>query len=257
MKKKLTELSKKNSFIFLLSNFLSYKFLIHSGEHYKILNFFTKKKIKIIDVGGSYGESIEAFRKINKNVKIISFEPNKKSFFELKKNFANNKNIKIYNFGIGTKKNNQKIFTPNIYGFNLNSWSSIKKSNLVYNLKKHCGKFFDKFEITEERIKVRYLDDFYLFYPDIIKIDVEGNELDVIKSSSKILLYLKPVIIFELNKKNNSLEKFLLQKGYFFYIVEKNKLLKIKKLKNLNYKETYNIISINEQNQILNEMQIY
>jgi len=151
----------------------------------------------------------------------------------------------------------KKIFTPKIYNFNLNSWSSIKKANLVDNLKKHCKDFFYKFKITEEKIKMKNLDDFYKFHPDIIKIDVEGNELDVIRSSSKILLHLKPVIIFELNKKNNLLEKFLLQKEYCFYILERNKLFKIKKLKNLNYKETYNIISINRKNQILNEIQIY
>ena len=257
LKKKLIKLSKQNSFIFLISNFLSYKFLIHSGEHYKILNFFTKKKIKIIDIGGSYGESIKAFRKINRNVKIISFEPKKKSFFELKKNFANNKNIKIYNFGIGTKKMKKKIFTPKIYNFNLNSWSSIKKTNLVNNLKKHCKDFFHKFKIAEEKIKIKNLDDFYKFHPDIIKIDVEGNELDVMKSSNRILVNFRPVIIFELNNKNNSLEKFLLQKEYCFYMLEKNKLFKIKKLKNLDYKETYNIISINKKNQILDGIQIY
>ena len=59
---------------------------------------------------------------------------------------------------------------------------------MVYNLKKHCKNFFDKFEITEEKIEIKNLDDFYMFRPDIIKIDVEGNELDVIKSSNKILL---------------------------------------------------------------------
>lgn len=243
----LIRLSKQNSFLFLISNFLSYKFLIHSGEHYKIIKLFSKKRIRILDIGGSYGESIKAFRKINRNVRIISFEPKKNSYFNLKKNFTNYKNIKILNFAIGTKKMKKKIFTPKIYNFSLNSWSSINKSNLVYNLKKHCKNFFDKFEITEEKIEIKNLDDFYMFRPDIIKIDVEGNELDVIKSSNKILFNFKPVIIFELNKKNNLLESILLKKGYQFYVFRKNKLSKIRKLENLNYKKTYNIISIHSK----------
>tara|TARA_B100000989_G_scaffold85925_2_gene61682 strand:+ start:7161 stop:7961 length:801 start_codon:yes stop_codon:yes gene_type:complete len=243
----LIRLSKQNSFLFLISNILSYKFLIHSGEHYKIIKLFSKKRIRILDIGGSYGESIKAFRKINRNVRIISFEPKKNSYFNLKKNFTNYKNIKILNFAIGTKKMKKKIFTPKIYNFSLNSWSSIKKSNLVYNLKKHCKNFFDKFEITEEKIEIKNLDDFYMFRPDIIKIDVEGNELDVIKSSNKILFNFKPVIIFELNKKNNLLESILLKKGYQFYVFRKNKLSKIRKLEDLNYKKTYNIISIHSK----------
>lgn len=250
----LIKLSKQNSFLFLISNFLSYKFLIHSGEHYKIIKFFSKKRIRILDIGGSYGESIKAFLKINRNVKIISFEPKKNSYLKLKKNFSHYKNIKILNFAIGTKKMKRKIFTPKIYNFDLNSWSSINRNNLFYNLKKHCKNFFDKFEITEEIIKIKNLDDFYVFRPDIIKIDVEGNELDVIKSSNKIISNFRPVIIFELNKKNNLLESILLRKGYHFYFFKKNKLLKIRKLENLNYKKTYNIISIHNNKKKINHV---
>ena len=84
------------------------------------------------------------------------------------------------------------------------------------------NKINKKFKLIKEKIKIQKLDSFNL-KPDLIKIDTEGSELDVIKSSLKTIKKYKPLIIVEFNHINFlNIKKILIKLDYKDYVYEKN-----------------------------------
>ena len=93
-------------------------------------------------------------------------------------------------------------------------------------LKRHCRRFNFKFKIKSEIVEKKKLDSFNL-KPDLIKIDVEGEELKVLKSSEQILKKYKPVIIIEINENPKMIEKYFQRFGYYLYYFTGNNLVRI------------------------------
>ncbi len=176
-------------------------------EDFKILTkYYQNKKINIIDVGASDGISANFFIK-NLNVnKIYCYEPHKIFIKNLIKYKKKNKNIILKKYGISHKKNKITVYYPiiNFLGFNL--------PLLTYT-------FYDKFELKKQ-IKL----DFYNYQKitidkaiinlkkfkkikdkiDLIKIDVNGFELEVVKGMLSQIKKDKPLMVIE---NNSSLQK--------------------------------------------------
>ena len=93
------------------------------------------------------------------------------------------KNINIFNFGL-SKKNS----TQDFYSYELNyGGSSLKKNNKI-PYQKFKTKFY-KFDQLNKKKKI-----------DLIKIDVEGEELNVLKGLKDTVKKNQPIIIFEVQK---------------------------------------------------------
>ena len=130
--------------------------------------------------------------------KLYCFEPAKEFYECLKKNIAE-MNTEVFNFALGKEsKNGEMIITKH----DNNSGGSFVLPNL--NKQKY------KEDILQE-IKLVNLDSFKLSKLDFFKIDVEGNNLDVLIGSEKTLIRCDPVICIEINKEdqNEELGKFL------------------------------------------------
>jgi hypothetical protein len=64
--------------------------------------------------------------------------------------------------------------------------------------------------------------------PDVVKIDVEGAEMDVLKGMVKTILQFQPIIIYELDdqkdesfqKRFDALDKFLISRNYIISQLE-------------------------------------
>ena len=87
----------------------------------------------------------------------------------------------------------------------------------------------------KEDVFFKNFDEIYNFKNQIsfIKIDVEGNELDVLKSMNKNLINNQAIILLEFDVKNfnenNEIVTFLKNAGYnFFYFFETNKTLDLR-----------------------------
>ena len=138
---------------------------------------FLNKKIKIIDIGANEGQSIIRFKKIFNNSKIYSIEPSETAFKKLLKKNKNKKNVFLFNFAIG-----EKIKKKFFYDYNdsvLSSFYKISKQNSL-NL-----------NYEKKIVKVITLDNFCkkqkLSNINILKIDTQGNEIEVLKGASKSL----------------------------------------------------------------------
>ena len=220
----LIKVAKHNSLFFIISNFFIEKFSVTTGNHYNILKSFKKKNPVILDIGGNVGESTIKFLKINPNSKIHIFEPILSRYKIIKAKFLTLKNVKVNNLGIGAK-GKTKIYNL-LYGYKFYSWSSFSKIKLRLTLKRHCRRFNFKFKIKSEIVEKKKLDSFNL-KPDLIKIDVEGEELKVLKSSEQILKKYKPVIIIEINENPKMIEKYFQRFGYYLYYFTGNNLVRI------------------------------
>ncbi len=209
-------------------------------EQLEILDSLIKKKQIFIDIGANIGNHTLYFR--NKFKKIYCFEPHPKIFKVLKLNTEDYKNIRVFPLGISNSKN-RLYFNPeksnNISGTNFKK--EIKNKGRIVHFKK-----LDKI-INSKSIS-------------FVKIDVEGNEFDVLKSMNKNLLKNNMVIQLEFNPKEfseeNKIIKFLKEKGYEnFYFFSTNKPLNLRiinlpyifwKVFFLNYKKKVSLNNINE-----------
>ena len=69
------------------------------------------------------------------------------------------------------------------------------------------------------------LDDLRLDRADLLKIDVEGMEMDVLRGATATILKSRPVILVEMIKTERSrIERFLSQFGYEFFPIGMNLL---------------------------------
>ena len=152
----------------------------------RIINYLKKLNLKyFIDVGAHKGEFLSYISTLNYK-KIYCFEPQKKIFKILNKNFKNKRIIQLFNFGLAHKNSKitfyeNKLTSTSTFTISKNTpFSKIK--NLILNSK---NTYIDKY-----RINVRTLDEIFInkkIFNIFLKIDVEGFELNVLKGAKKIL----------------------------------------------------------------------
>lgn len=159
------------------------------------------KNSTFLDIGANIGNHSLFFQSYFK--KIVSFEPQKQTFKVLSINTEKYDNIHAKNFGLDLENKKVKFYIP----FDNNGMASPKiKSINTY----------------EEDVELRKIHNNDYKNVGFIKIDVEGNELNVLISLTEIINQTLPVISFELNQNVSSRKKildFLNSKGYSTFYV--------------------------------------
>ena len=145
----------------------------------KSMNIFPKT---IIDIGANRGMFSKTSNYLFNDAKIIAYEPLKECFKELKKLNVVIPSFECYNYAIGNKIEEGKIFRSE-YDYS----SSLLK---MADLHKKAFPISDKMEI--ENIQITTLDkelrDRKLMKPILVKIDVQGYENFVIDGAKEILM---------------------------------------------------------------------
>jgi len=220
----------------------------------KILEkIFSIKKLLFVDCGANYGFYSLFVASLSKSNKIFSYEASKEVFNSLKENILLNnfQNIESRNLAVASEKGKKLNINQSI-----NDWeNSIVHQDFV---KKNTQEVITT-NLDEELNDIN-MNDFLC----VIKIDVEGAELEVMQGSKSIINNYKPLIIIEFsiyNLKNiedqNKMKNFLLNSNYSIFDVflneEKfeNLIVKIKSLKN-NNKTIGNYFLINKSSVISN-----
>lgn len=185
----------------------------YERDLHKYLNL---KEGVFVDIGAHVGKYTVALgNKIGRSGKIISIEPEKENFTLLKKNVALNKltNVYLLNVACAGQDGEATLYVhkdyPTLNSFYINRGPSQIKVKTV------------KLDTIIQNLNINRV--------DLMKIDVEGAEVDVIQGSSDILKRHHPRIIFEvfdsenLEKIDNILCKFnykiiqIKEKNYFAY----------------------------------------
>lgn len=239
---------KINFFIYkkvLISIGINLPYDIHKSGEYEFLNSYLKNLENpiVFDVGANIGGYSMDLKKINKNAIIYAFEPHFKNFKLLQDNLINFKDIYLYNIGLSSEKTKLKIYDYK------NMDGSPRAS--VY---KDVIEFMYGSETVEYEIEVNTIDNFVNIMKikkiDLLKIDVEGHELDVLKGAlNTINNGLIDIIQFEFNYTDIISHSFLydffkLLPNYEFYrLLRKGKI----HIENVAYNEIFlyqNIIAI-------------
>ena len=195
--------------------------LIVKYQNYKILKFLNEKNTEnILDVGGHHAEFYKAF--IENNIDFSSymiFEPFPESFEIINK--IEDSRLKKFNLGVGENKSSMT--------FNVSEWetsntfSEVNANTFKNKLKKVIYRT-DPY-ITKLEVQVDSLDNICLKLEktfDVLKIDVEGFELNVLKGANLLLSSnLIRYIVIEIQKEGSYLdyspleiEKYLDNKGF-------------------------------------------
>ena len=149
----------------------------------------------VLDVGSNKGQFILLLEGLFDKKKLIySFEPIKEVLNKQKKFFFNRKKIFFYNIGLGSKKSKNK----NFFITNRKDSSSFLKVNS--NLYKN-----NDFKIvSKKKVNLSTIDNEMngkkIQMPILMKIDVQGYEMEVLKGSNKFLKKIKYIIIEVSNK---------------------------------------------------------
>ena len=204
------------------------KLLHNLFDKIRLLKFFIKKKAPvIIDIGSNVGQSINFFRNLFSKSKIHSFEPNKDCFQTLKKNYKNKNFIYLNNCAI-TNIKNKHFYVNNIHS-GLGSFSRINTfSKDIINKKLFNSKNFieKKIKVSAIPMKKYLLENRIVKRIDLVKIDVQGHNINVLKSFGTSINivdnFLIEINFYDFYKKekkpqfaiiNNYLEKF----GFYIY----------------------------------------
>src|SRR5215212_5702620 len=169
------------------------KFLLTS-PNYETLSFLIKEKFVdeqyyfketninpiIFDCGSSIGVSVLYFKCLYPGSEIYCFEPNPAAFDFLKMNVINNNltNIHCYNLALSFKEASVDLFIPKCNAF-INS-KTTRNDIIAYN---------------QISVSAKPLSDFLLPFKEVhlVKIDVEGSELDIMEDLKKEVLKRKIV----------------------------------------------------------------
>ena len=129
-----------------------------------------------LDIGANIGNHSVYFSKLFNEVR--SFEPNPQPFELLQINAKRHKNIFLSNFGLSNQRCSASFFTSksNIGGSSLYSESG-----------------------DEIKIQLEVIDDLDFNKQDVsfVKIDVEGNELQVLEGGESLFRGCSPIVAFE------------------------------------------------------------
>ena len=141
----------------------------------------------IADMGANIGNHSIVFSKLLQAKKVYAFEPVAETFNVLKVNIELNalsETVTVENLAIGAKKNFGSIISspPNNAG----------GTEINYN--------------EDGELIIITLDDYFIFdekeLPNVLKIDVEGFELEVLKGGYQTITIVKPTIFIEIWKSN-------------------------------------------------------
>jgi FkbM family methyltransferase len=149
-----------------------------------------KEQLLFIDVGANRGEFIYIAKKVLSPSKIWAFEPLSYFAKKLKALFPE---ITVFNLGLSDIETPTTLYVPINNGIPDDSLSSVNKPNGDFNSYKiNCvtlDSIIEKNHVTDEKI--------------ILKIDVEGHELKVLKGAEKTINNLVLVMLIEIEERHH------------------------------------------------------
>ena len=157
-----------------------------------------KKGEVVVDLGAGIGDfSILAAEEIGENGKVVAIEPSLRNFNLLQKNLTKNnvKNVIPYNCAVSDK--------PGMVSIDYED---------------------EKYEI--EGLPLEQISrDVNLDSPSIFKMDIEGAEIQVIRSSLNILKHCRAIPI-ELHNSKEAIDKILQPMGFYYLPFTQSKMIK-------------------------------
>ncbi|MBA4239345.1 MAG: hypothetical protein C0448_01375 [Sphingobacteriaceae bacterium] len=227
-----------------------------------LLEFFLTKNSVFFDIGTNKGEYAYYVEKLINTKNIYLFEPEKKLNKQLQAIFSN---CNVNHIALSDNKGKHQFKIPVINGVVDNCLSSLEVGNKEEN----------ETEAIIYEVKTDTLDNFTKeknVIPDVIKIDVEGHELSVLKGAKKFISKYHPTLIIEIEQRHHkdinieSVFESFKQKGYncYYYSKKQSQLFSYENKTHLTNTKDYfgkidyinNYIFIHESNKTIQPIEL-
>jgi len=211
--------------VFPVKSFFIYNFFRtvddYEKENIKLFEVLSHEFDIFVDIGANFGFFSMLFSSVGKNT-TYAIELNPLTYEQLRIITNKNENIKTFNIGISDKTS--ELNYPKYHLIRMSTkLDSQSFSDLGHKKVETCtvDEFFEKNVIKDQKIN-----------NCLVKIDIEGAESKLFKSSNVLIKKHKPFILLELHPKNMSpfedkkIIKYLKENFYNLYDIE-GKLLEI------------------------------
>jgi len=166
------------------------------------------------DIGANTGQSARSLRIFNTSLEIISFEPNRLLEPELRATrelLGDRFEYRLH--GLGTKREIITLYFPVAGETLLSPWATADRQALERNrpaIEREAG---TRITVEMVPIEIRRFDDLGL-HPVVVKIDVEGFELDVLRGMTETLAADEPILLIESSAHTPEVIELLRPLGY-------------------------------------------
>jgi FkbM family methyltransferase len=167
------------------------------------LEKYYKDGTDILDIGANIGYNTLMFSDYGP---VYAFEPlfHKVTIMNVENNNLKN-SVYVVPVALSDKNENKHMYFP----------KAVKQTGLRNYGGSSIQKTEGMDESTKTEIECRRLDDVYKGVPSVIKIDVEGHELEVLKGAENIIKKYMPTLLIEIfDFENNEVPKYLKSLGY-------------------------------------------
>ncbi len=160
----------------------------------------------VVEVGANIGaHTIRLAQLVGKEGKVIAFEPQRLCFQLLNGNVAINSLTNVYTYQKCVGASEGSVIVPELSPDEIHNWGGVSLENASRD--------------KGERVERIILDSLNLAKCKLLKIDVEGMELQVLQGAVKLLDKCQPLIYMEVDRedKKANLTTFLCERGYKIY----------------------------------------
>jgi len=178
-------------------------FSSHQKAQIARMSAFIRPGTTVIDVGANVGFFARGFaREVGAGGVVLAFEPQSvpRSILTVASFFKRNQNLAILPFALGETSGAIPLAIP-----------FKKKGNVGINLVQISDRsdLSERFEVKRELVALARLDDVLANYElppvSMIKIDVEGAELGVLRGGQAVIEAQRPVVICEIDDRGSAL----------------------------------------------------
>lgn len=192
---------------------------VHEAD-FKALDAFRFNEGEVIaDVGSNRGEALQSLLiAAPESMKLVGFEPNPWVFQKLNRRFGRHPRVELHHVGVADIESSIALHIPFYRKWMFDGLASFDFASARDWLKTRMWRYRD------ELLEIRTLEcpviplDRYGLNPGLIKIDVQGFELAVLRGAEETLKRSKPVVLIEALDAGQ--EAFLTPLGYRFYRYE-------------------------------------
>jgi FkbM family methyltransferase len=177
------------------------------------LDMLLRPGMTVYDIGANVGfHAISAARRVGADAKVVCFEALPDNAKQIEYNASSNqfKNIQVVVTALGNSEGEAAFWTSK-----QPTWGKLAS----------VGKKPDKFA-KEIKVRLRRLDsvvdELKLPPPALIKMDVEGSEIDVLEGARQTLERYRPIVLIEAHGTNGAIENFLVAIGYRVGVLGQN-----------------------------------
>jgi len=171
---------------------------VHDAEYFHLPSHLDGGVL--IDVGANLGQSIVSLHKLFPRSNIIAFEPNPAckellSYFSL----SMKKSLMVYHVGLGDFDGELTFSVPELEdGIKLLQEGSFDQT--VFFESVTIKRIREPFKLHKIPIPIQRLDD-YCLNPSLIKIDVQGFEMQVLYGAAQTIARSRPVLLLERDRR--------------------------------------------------------